>query len=262
MSSTSAYTRIIDNLSFLKSKESLDVIDSTLDYVNANNLSFIDGFLHFTEAQVERKTANLITRAVKMSGFPKQTTLADFDFDYQPSVNRQQIYDLNSLRFIEKKENIVFYGNSGVGKTHLTTAIGITAAQNRNSTYFIKCADLMETLHKAYVEGRLNERLKKFSGYRLLIIDELGYLPISKEDSKLFFQLIDRRYERNSTIITSNINFSQWDEVFGDPLVADAILDRLLHHATVVTIKGKSYRLQSVLYGENETNSTIHINHM
>lgn len=252
MSNTSSYTRIMDNLKFLKSKESLNVIDSTLDYVNTNNLSFIDGFLYFTEAQVEQKKTNLVKHSVNMAGFPRVKTLAEFEFEYQPSINRQQIYDLNSLRFIEKKENIIFYGNSGVGKTHLATAIGMTAAQNRNSTYFIKCSDLMGTLRKAQLEGRLTERLKKFSGYKLLIIDELGYLPISKEDSKLFFQLIDKRYERNSTIITTNINFSQWDEIFGDPMIAGAIVDRLLHHATVLTIKGKSYRLQA-LYDNDES---------
>ena len=253
MSSSSVYSRITENLRFLKSKESLDVIDKTIDYVNKNNLSFVDGFLYFTEAQVEKKKANLVSHSVNMAGFPKVKTLADFDFEYQPSINQQQIYDLNSLRFIEKQENIVFYGNSGVGKTHLATAIGITAAQNRNSTYFIKCAELMESLHKAQLEGRFAERLKKYCGYKVLIIDELGYLPISREDSKLFFQLIDRRYERNSTIITTNINFSQWDEIFGDPLIADAIIDRLLHHATVITIKGKSYRLQNLLYGDGDS---------
>ena len=251
MNNTSTYTKIMDNLKFLKSKESINVIDKTLDYVNHNNLSFIDGFLYFTEAQVEQKKENLVKHSVNMAGFPKVKTLSEFEFDYQPTINKQQIYDFNSLRFIEKRENIVFYGNSGVGKTHLATAIGVTAAQNRNSTYFIKCAELMETLHKAQMEGRLQERLKKFSGYKLLIIDELGYLPISKEDSKLFFQLIERRYERNSTIITTNINFAQWDEIFGDPMIAGAIVDRILHHATVVTIKGKSYRLQS-LYASEE----------
>lgn len=254
MNSTAAYTRITDNLKFLKSKESLAVIDQTLDFVTRNNLSFIEGFQYFTEAQVEKKKANLVTHSVMMAGFPKVKTLQEFEFDYQPSINKGQIYDLNSLRFLEKKENIIFYGNSGVGKTHLATALGITAAQNRNSTYFIKCADLMEILHKAQLEGRLTERLKKYSGYKLLIIDELGYLPISKDDSKLFFQLIDRRYERNSTIITTNINFAQWDEVFGEPLIANAIIDRLLHHATIITIKGKSYRLQNI-YRELETES-------
>ena len=224
-----------------------------MEYVNKNNLNFIDGFLYFTEAQVEQKKENLIRHSVCMAGFPKIKSLAEFEFDYQPSINKEQIYDLNSLRFIEKQENIVFYGNSGVGKTHLATAIGVTAAQNRNSTYFIKCADLMETLHKAQLEGRLQERLKKFTGYKLLIIDELGYLPITRDDSKLFFQLIDRRYERNSTIVTTNINFSQWDDIFGDPLIAGAIVDRLLHHATVVTIKGKSYRLQNFYRAEEES---------
>ena len=253
MNSTSTYTRILDNLKFLKSTESINVIDKTMEYVNKNNLNFIDGFLYFTEAQVEQKKENLIRHSVYMAGFPKLKSLAEFEFDYQPSINKEQIYDLNSLRFIEKQENIVFYGNSGVGKTHLATAIGVTAAQNRNSTYFIKCADLMETLHKAQLEGRLQERLKKFTGYKLLIIDELGYLPITRDDSKLFFQLIDRRYERNSTIVTTNINFSQWDDIFGDPLIAGAIVDRLLHHATVVTIKGKSYRLQNFYSAEEES---------
>lgn len=252
MNSTSTYTRILDNLKFLKSTESINVIDKTMEYVNKNNLNFIDGFLYFTEAQVEQKKENLIRHSVCMAGFPKIKSLAEFEFDYQPSINKEQIYDLNSLRFIEKRENIVFYGSSGVGKTHLATAIGVTAAQNRNSTYFIKCADLMETLHKAQLEGRLQERLKKFTGYKLLIIDELGYLPITRDDSKLFFQLIDRRYERNSTIVTTNINFSQWDDIFGDPLIAGAIVDRLLHHATVVTIKGKSYRLQNFYRAEEE----------
>ena len=254
MNSTAAYTRITENLKFLKSKESLAVLDQTLDFVTKNNLSFIDGFQYFTEAQVEKKKANLVTHSVHMAGFPKVKTLSDFDFDYQPSINKDQIYDLNSLRFLEKQENIVFYGNSGVGKTHLATAIGVTAAQNRNSTYFIKCSDLMEILHKAQFESRLNERLKKYCGYKLLIIDELGYLPISKEDSKLFFQLIDKRYERNSTIITTNINFAQWGDIFGDPLIANAIIDRLLHHATIVTIKGRSYRLQNI-YREAENES-------
>ena len=110
----------------------------------------------------------------------------------------------------------------------------------------------MDALHKAQLEGKLLERIKKFCGYKLLIIDELGYLPISKEDSKLFFQLIDRRYEKNSTIITTNINFSMWDEIFGDPIIANAIIDRLLHHATVVTIKGKSYRLKDLYLAQDE----------
>ena len=247
MSTGGAYNKILDNLTFLKNKESLDVLDETIDYVTRNNLSFIEGFLHFTEAQVEKKNINITNHSVKMAGFPRVKTLEEFDFEYQPSINRNQIEELNSLRFIDKQENIVFYGNSGVGKTHLATAIGITAAKNRQSTYFIKCADLIMSLHRAKLEDRLNDKLKKLCSYKVLIIDELGYLPITKDDSKLFFQLIDRRYEKFSTIITTNINFSQWDEIFGDPITANAIIDRLLHHCNIVTIKGKSFRLQSYL---------------
>ena len=256
MNSLSTYEKIMANLEFLKSKESLAVLDQTFDLVNKDNLSFIDGFLAFTEAQVEKKKANLISHSVKMAGFPQIKNLSDFNFEFQPSINKQEIYNLNSLRFIDKHENIVFYGNSGVGKTHLAIALGVTAAKNRKSTYFIKCADLMDILHKAQLEGRLPERLKKFCGYKLLIIDELGYLPISREDSKLFFQLIDKRYEKHSTIITTNINFSQWDEIFGDPLIAGAIVDRLLHHSNILTIKGKSYRLQR-LYAEAEQENPL-----
>ena len=244
MKVTSAYERIISNLNFLKGKESLAVLDQTLEQINKNNLTFIDGFLYFTQAQVEKKKQNLIQHSVKVAGFPSVKTLSEFDFDFQELINKQQIYDFNSLRFIDKKENIVFYGNSGVGKTHLAISIGVTSAQNRKSTYFIKCARLIEILKKAQLEGRLEERLKKFCGYKLLIIDELGYLPITKEESKLFFQLIDRRYEKHSTIITTNINFSQWDDVFGDPLIASAIVDRLLHHSHVAKITGNSYRLK------------------
>ena len=252
MKVTSTYERIISNLNFLKGKESLAVLDQTLEQVNKNNLTFIDGFLYFTQAQVEKKKQNLIQHSVKVAGFPSVKTLSEFDFDFQESINKQQIYDFNSLRFIDKKENIVFYGNSGVGKTHLAISIGVTAAQNRKSTYFIKCARLIEILKKAQLEGRLEERLKKFCGYKLLIIDELGYLPITKEESKLFFQLIDRRYEKHSTIITTNINFSQWDDVFGDPLIASAIVDRLLHHSHVVKITGNSYRLKDFFQKADE----------
>lgn len=252
MKITSTYERIINNLNFFKSKESLAVLDQTLEQVNKNNLTFVDEFLYFTQAQVEKKKQNLIQHSVKVAGFPSIKTLSEFDFDFQESINKQQIYDFNSLRFIDKKENIVFYGNSDVGKTHLAISIGVTAAQNRKSTYFIKCARLIEILKKAKLEGRLEERLKKFCGYKLLIIDELGYLPITKEESKLFFQLIDRRYEKYSTIITTNINFSQWDDVFGDPLIASAIVDRLLHHSHVAKITGNSYRLKDFFQKADE----------
>ena len=155
--------------------------------------------------------------------------------------------ELASLGFLEKNENIVFLGPSGVGKTHLATSIGIAAAKKHASTYFIKCNDLLQQLKRAQLENRLDARLKHFSKYRLLIIDELGYLTINKGDSNLFFQLIDIRYEKKSTILTTNMNFNEWDGVFYDAVVANAIMDRILHHAHVVPISGKSYRLKDHL---------------
>lgn len=249
MQSNSKYELIKQNFIYLKNQESLSILDEIFDETSKNNMNFIDGFKLYTDKIVEKKRNNVIIHSVKMAGFPRITTLQEFDFSYQPTINESQINDFASLRFLEKKENIIFYGNSGVGKTHLATAIGVIAARNRDSTYFIKCSQLMNDLHKSHLEGKINEKLKKLGSYKLLIIDELGYLPINKEDSKLFFQLIDRRYEKFSTIITTNINFSQWDEIFGDAIIANAIIDRILHHSHVVTIKGKSYRLKS-LYEE------------
>ncbi|MEY8543923.1 IS21-like element helper ATPase IstB, partial [Dubosiella newyorkensis] len=179
-----------------------------------------------------------------VAGFPHRRELKDFDFSFQPSINKEQIMDFSTLRFLENKENIVFLGNSGVGKTHMAVSLGIEAAKKRNSTYFIKCHDLIQQLRKANEENRLENRLKNYSRYKLLIIDEIGYLPITKEESKLFFQLIDKRYEQKSTILTTNIGFGEWDEIFQDPVMANAILDRILHHAHVVSITGKSYRMK------------------
>ena len=249
MQSNSKYELIKQNFIYLKNQESLSILDEIFDETSKNNMNFIDGFKLYTDKIVEKKRNNVIIHSVKMAGFPRITTLQEFDFSYQPTINESQINDFASLRFLEKKENIIFYGNSGVGKTHLATAIGVIAARNRDSTYFIKCSQLMNDLHKAHLEGKINEKLKNLGSYKLLIIDELGYLPINKEDSKLFFQLMDRRYEKFSRIITTDINFSEWDEIFGDAIIANAIIDRILHHSHVVTIKGKSYRLKN-LYEE------------
>ena len=148
------------------------------------------------------------------------------------------------MRYIEKKENILFIGSPGVGKTHLATSIGIVAAKNRISTYFINCNDLIENLKKAKSENRFANRLNHYARYKLLIIDEVGFLPIDSEGANMLFQLINKRYEKNYTIITSNKPFGKWHEIFGDITLANAILDRLLHHSHIININGKSYRLK------------------
>ena len=171
MQSNSKYELIKQNFIYLKNQESLSILDEIFDETSKNNMNFIDGFKLYTDKIVEKKRNNVIIHSVKMAGFPRITTLQEFDFSYQPTINESQINDFASLRFLEKKENIIIYGNSGVGKTHLATAIGVIAARNRDSTYFIKCSQLMNDLHKAHLEGKINEKLKKLGSYKLLIID-------------------------------------------------------------------------------------------
>ena len=165
---------------------------------------------------------------------------------YKNFINKKLIQDLTTLRFIDEKKNVIFVGTSGVGKTHLATALGIEAAKKRNSVYFISCHDLINNLLTAYKENKVERRIKNYLKYKLLIIDEIGYLPIDKIGSNLFFQLISKRYENKSTIITTNQTFDKWSEVFGDATVANAILDRLLHHAEIVNIIGNSYRTKNI----------------
>lgn len=240
----STYSQLLANLDLLKLAQMKLHLDEVRDFVTANGLSFTEGLLKLSNYEVDFKEQNASRSMVKSAAFPFVKELEDFDFDFQPSVNEQEMREFASLGFLEKNENIVFLGPSGVGKTHLATSIGIAAAKKRMSTYFIKCHELLQQLKKARLENRLDARMKHFCHYRLLVIDELGYLPIDKEDSNLFFQLVDARYEKKSTIVTTNMNFNEWDGVFYDAVVAGAIMDRVLHHAHVVPISGKSYRLK------------------
>lgn len=248
----STYVQLKKNLEYLKLNQMDLHLDEVIDLITSSPLSFTEGLCKLTNYEIDFKEANMIRSMVKVGAFPHQKGISDFDFEFQPSVNPEEIKDFATLRFLENAENIVFLGPSGVGKTHLATAIGVTAAKKRYSAYFIKCHDLIMQLKKAKLENRLEARLKHFFKYKLLIIDELGYLPIEKDDAKLFFQLIDKRYEKRSTIITTNINFNSWDDVFFDPVIANAILDRVLHHAHVVNITGKSYRLKKYTDQEEE----------
>ncbi|MBU9711144.1 IS21-like element helper ATPase IstB [Evansella tamaricis] len=241
----SSYTKLVQNLEYLKLKQMVSHLDETIDFMTKNELSFTDTLIKLTDYEIDMKEINMMTAMVKVGAFPHRKEIKDFEFDFQPSINKQQILDFTTLRFLELKENIVFLGPSGVGKTHLATSIGIAAAKKRTSTYFIKCHDLIMNLRKAKMESRLEARLKHYSKYRLLIIDEIGYLPIDAEDAKLFFQLIDMRYEKKSTILTTNVSFKAWGDIFHDPKIANAILDRVLHHATVINVSGQSYRLKN-----------------
>lgn len=241
------YIKLANNLETLKLYEMKTRLESVIERNNQGSINFTDGLYELTERELEYQKERAKVVLVKVANFPFQKTFNDFDFTFQPLINKQEILDLKYLKFISNNENILFVGPPGVGKTHLATAVGIESALNRISTYFISCHDLILQLKRAHLENRLEQRIKHFASYGVLIIDEVGYLPLDIESSNLLFQLIAKRYERKSTVITTNKNFSEWGEVFGDVVLANAILDRLLHHSKVFLIKGRSYRTKDII---------------
>ena len=171
-------------------------------------------------------------------------TLSGFDFSFQPSLDRGRIMALAELKFIDRSEAVHFVGPPGTGKSHLGVALGVEAVKAGRSVHFITLADLIDALARAEREGSLRQKIRFYSRFALLIVDEIGYQPVVSGGGNLFFQLVNARYERGAMILTSNRGFAEWGEVFGGPVVATALLDRLLHHAVVVQIEGASYRLR------------------
>ena len=241
MTNFNALQNNLEALSLTKMKE---ILPGVIEKSIKTGATLQDSLTELTEAEIAFRGERAKKINIVKSHFPFMRTIRDFDFSYQPSINRKQIEDLASLRFMDTKSNVIFMGSSGVGKTHLATAIGIEAASRRISTYFVNFATMMNKFKQAAKENRVEKTVKYYNGYALLIIDELGYLPIDKEATYGFFQLIAARYERRPTIITTNQSFAKWGEVFGDPVIANAIIDRLVHHSEIVKITGPSYRVK------------------
>ena len=211
---------------------------------NWSALEFLDAL---TQAELAGRAERDVQRKMRQARFPFHKTLDEFDFVFQPSVNERQIRDLATMRFMSQAENILFLGPPGVGKTHLAVALGMCAILQGMSVLFYSLPDLIQQLSRDARTDRLNQRLQTLARPQLLILDEMGYFSLDKRSAHFLFQLVSRRYQRGSIILTSNKSYSEWGDIFSDTVLASALLDRLLHQSMTVNIRGSSYRLKDKL---------------
>ena len=236
--------RVRAQLADLKMPGALEALDPILAGVDGGTLPAGAALEQLLGAQIALRNNRRLQAAMRSSRLPAVKLLSDFDFSFQPSIKREQIESLHTLGFVERHENVILLGPPGVGKTHLAIALAIAAAEHGRRVYYGTLADLITSLEEAAQAGRLQQRLKTLVFPSVLVVDEIGYLPVSRTGAMLFFQLMARRYERAATILTSNKSFSEWGEVFGDEVMAAALVDRLVHHCHIVNIRGNSYRMR------------------
>lgn len=240
-------SQIEGHMRALKLNGIIPVYRDLLERATANNLQYEEYLALLLEEAVKRKTESSVKARINKSRLPYLKTIEEFDFSYQPGLKEKEVIRLSSLEFIEQKGNVLFLGPPGVGKTHLSVGLAMKACMSRYRVLFMTAQQLIEDLMLSKKDGSVVEKLMAYSRLNLLVIDELGYMPITREQANLLFQLISMRYEKGAIILTSNYNFDEWGKVFEDNIVAAAIIDRLVHHASIFYITGSSYRLKNKL---------------
>ena len=232
-------------LADLKLPGALEAVDGILAQLDSGAVTAGEALERLLSAQITLRNNRRLETAMRASRLPAVKTLAQFDFAFQPSLKREQIESLHELGFLTRQENVVLLGPPGVGKTHLAISLAITAAESGRRVYYGTLASLVESLEQARAAGQLARRLRVLTHPALLVVDEIGYLPVSRDGAVLFFQLINARHEQASTVLTSNKGFEDWGAVLGDDVMAAALIDRLLHHCHIVNIRGNSYRMRA-----------------
>ena len=236
--------RIRRHLVGLKMPRALESLDATLQRMEQGQTSVLEALESLLGEEFTTRESRRIKMALQTARLTAIKTLAGYDFSFQPSLDRQRILALAQLEFVERRQALHLLGPPGTGKSHLAVALGVEAIKAGKSVYFATLAEIMDSMRKAEREGKLRERVRFLARYSLIIIDEIGYLPVGSQGANLFFQLVNACYERCAMILTSNRSFAEWGDIFGDHVMAAALLDRLLHHAIVVQIEGASYRLR------------------